>query len=518
MPDERADVGLTRDPFGTRSRRELDYPWLMVFAVALSLCPVLPLTGCGAGSTVHASVAVTTASAPSAFTLSPETATATQGSTLNFVVQPISGGLAAPSVCEWASNDSTVLNSEGSGTFSAQGVGSATVTATCDGTNATATATVSKPANPTSIVITRGGTYSGIWTSNDPNTPAVTIQTDEPVTISNSTITGKGTLIRAAGTNGLSLTLVNVTGTGSDPMVSGKARGKFLDATGLNALSVTHCTMTATSFGIYVAQSNLTSLVIQDNLGKDLDDRVSDGNGGTLLNQRVLGHFLQLNTLTVPNGGDISWNQYTSTEGVASVEDLMNFFDANGGTAAHPIVVHDNYVEGALATGFTNGYTGSGINVEGVQTNPGQASAWIQVVDNQVVHTASVGIAITAGHDNLMQGNRVVSCGKDSQGNFIDMNGYAMMMWDFYQTGSAFKNNQITGTTGGIVVDSQGTPVNDDLWIPSASAASNDVVSQNNMDHPCLASNVWTGQPERVEFTAWQSKLLGAKQALGDQH
>jgi hypothetical protein len=51
------------------------------------------------------------------------------------------------------------------------------------------------------IVITGGGTYSGNWTSNDPDTPAVTIRTDDAVEIHDSTITGKGTLINLIGTS-----------------------------------------------------------------------------------------------------------------------------------------------------------------------------------------------------------------------------------------------------------------------------------------------------------------------------
>ena len=48
------------------------------------------------------------------------------------------------------------------------------------------------------IVITRGGVYRGNWQSLDPRTPAVTIQTSQPVTNEYSNIQSRGTLIHSA--------------------------------------------------------------------------------------------------------------------------------------------------------------------------------------------------------------------------------------------------------------------------------------------------------------------------------
>ena len=47
------------------------------------------------------------------------------------------------------------------------------------------------------LVITKGGTYSGNWESQDPNVPVISVQTSEPVIIENSNLRGKGNIIAA---------------------------------------------------------------------------------------------------------------------------------------------------------------------------------------------------------------------------------------------------------------------------------------------------------------------------------
>ena len=131
------------------------------------------------------------------------------------------------------------------------------------------------------ISITSGGKYSGSWASYDSNTPAVTISTNEPVVIQNSTITSKGDLIEVLGSgSGANVTIQNVIGVALDPEIAGKQRGKFLLAISANALTVEHCTMTGVSFGVYVVDSTLVTLTVSNNAANDMEDRASDGHGG----------------------------------------------------------------------------------------------------------------------------------------------------------------------------------------------------------------------------------------------
>src|SRR6185295_18651269 len=77
------------------------------------------------------------------------------------------------------------------------------------------------------IVITKGGTYTGTWESLDPNTPAVRINTSEPVTIENATIRSKGDLI-VSGTSHTNITVRNVQGYGLNPDVYGRLNGEWI--------------------------------------------------------------------------------------------------------------------------------------------------------------------------------------------------------------------------------------------------------------------------------------------------
>src|SRR5437773_12540005 len=75
------------------------------------------------------------------------------------------------------------------------------------------------------LVITKGGTYSGTWESQDPSVPAVLVKTTEPVTIENSNISGKGDLI-ASGVDHTKITVRHVAGYSLNPNVYGRAAGR----------------------------------------------------------------------------------------------------------------------------------------------------------------------------------------------------------------------------------------------------------------------------------------------------
>lgn len=504
----------------------LRYSSTMIFlAAVLSVPSSVCLSGCGSSSYLSTAATGGSNSAPStssiSLVLNPATAVSTINGSLSFTPVEVNSGSGStttlnPSSCDWTSNDDTVLSGGNTGTFVGAAEGSATVTAVCSKMEAEATAAVSAPQNPTAIKITHGGVYTGTWSSNDPNTPAVVIQTDDPVTIKNSTITGRGTLIMVYGNKGANVTVTNTTGTALDPGVSGDAKGKFIDAQVMNSLTVQNCTMQSTSFGVYIVSSSLTSLNIANNVGINLDDRVSDGKGGYLLNQRVLGHFIMLNGDTLPNGGVIAWNQIINATGLSSIEDVISLYQSRGGDATHLISLHDNYIQGAFATGLTTSYTGGGIQFDGSSNSPATANGFVDVANNIIVKTANFGISIGAGHDINVHGNRVVSCGQDGQGNWINFTGYAYGMWNFYNT-QQYYNNQITGNTGGAVTVQNGKPVEADFDIPSISQTLNDTVSGNQLDQPCWVNGVLSQAAEATALSAWQAKVASAGMVLGAQ-
>jgi hypothetical protein len=486
----------------------------MIFLLVMIAC--VAAIGCGSGlveSTSNQSSPLSTA-----LELTPSTGVVQQGSSIHFGFSA-SNGTIADSHCTWSSGNVELLVSEGSGTYIGKGLGSTTVSATCYGQTASAMVSVTSPANPMAIRITAGGIYTGNWNSIDPKVPAVTILTDEPVALRNSTISSRGDLIVVyGGPEGANLTIDNVTGTALDPGIAGQGRGTFLDAEVMSRLSVTHCIMHGVSFGIYIVSSKLESLNLRDNIADNLEDRKSNGNGGFLLNQRLLGHFIMFNGVAMPNGGEVAWNQMINSDGVASVEDVISFYQSHG-SSEKPVLVHDNYLHGAFATGQTTPYTGGGIQMDGGSNDPSTATGFVHLENNTVVHLAGFGISIAAGHDISVFGNRIVSCGKDSSGNWIGMPGSsALVMWNYYQTSQYF-NNYMTNNSGGLVrPDANGNPSIGDVAAPSASSSLNDIVGANFFEQPCLASSNPNLIAESLEWDRWLKTVALSGESLGDQH
>ena len=353
---------------------------------------------------------------------------------------------------------------------------------------------------------------------NYPAVAAVTIATKDRVILKNSTVTGVGNLIEIQGQGSTQVLIENVTGTALDPRIYGAERGTFIEAHNFDQLTVTHCTMRGVSFGIMAVQSRATQLSITNNAAFNMEDRESDGKGGLLNIRGALGHFIILNNVVMASGGEVAWNQMINTVGAASMEDALNFYESQGGSSLNPVLVHDNYLQGLFATGQAT-YSGAGIQMDGDTTDPRAATAFFSVYSNSIVQAAHSGIAISAGHDIAMTNNRVVSCGKDTGGNWIALSsGVAMEMWNFYNT-NLYYNNSISGTTGGLVRrDASGSPINADAWSPSLSEAHHVTMSNNNLEHPCLNKGILSTAPEAAEMAAWLLRANTATQSIGDLH
>ncbi len=368
---------------------------------------------------------------------------------------------------------------------------------------------------PAPIVITEGGTYSGNWISTDPNTPAVTISTDAPVVIKNSTVQGPGNLIQITGSAGANVSIYNVTGVNTDPNIAGRQRGAFVRAAVVNSLSVSNCTMSGGAFGIQVSSSLVSALTIKGNKGFSLEDRASDGMGGLQAARPQLGHFIVLHNVTAVNNADIGWNELRQVIGQSSTEDVINIYHSQG-TSSYPILVHDNYMEG-YSSSTTPVYTGNGLISDGDSAN---ISAYIVFQANQMVHTAGGGVAIASGHDVTAIGNRIVSCGTDALGHWYSRTGTAgAALWNYYGA-PQFYNNTITQTSGGLVSPSStGQPVASDLFINAADVQdSRNSVAGNLFTDPCFVDGKIDSSAEDSERTFWLSKQNVNGILVGDQH
>jgi hypothetical protein len=444
-------------------------------------------------------------------TVSPATATIEVGQTISFTAP----GSTASS-CTWASSDQVKLASLGGAEFRGERQGAVEITATCGSATGIAWVVVAASAPSASIVITKGGTYSGIWSSTT-STPAITVNTDQSVVITNSIVTGKGNLIVINGTGaGSNVQISNVTAIGLDPQVANMQRPVFLIANDVATLEVQNCSLYGVSFGVKVASSTPSSLVISNNLASQLEDRASDGKGNLLANRPSLGHFILLNGISAPTGATISWNQVVQIVGESSTEDVINIYKSTG-ASGKPIWVHDNYIEGNSSTTTTTGYTGTGIITDGSAV--GTQTAYVLIEANEVVHTANAGIEIANGHDISAIANRVVSCGKDSFGNWFAMpSANALNLYNAYGA-AVFYNNTMTGNSGGLVRPaSNGTPMKSDIWANAADMKDpGNSNSGNSFTDPCMSGTTLTLTPENTERAFWQSKLVSTGERIGNQ-
>ncbi len=229
----------------------------------------------------------------------------------------------------------------------------------------------------------------------------------------------------------------------------------------------------------------------------NLEDRASDGQGGFEASRPSLGHFVLLDGVSATSGAEIAWNKIVQTVGQSSIEDVINLYNSQG-SEVHPIVVHDNYMEGSSSPVINGHYTGTALITDGSGSNGASPTAFVQFNANQVVATAGTGVGIAAGHDITATGNRIVSCGVTASGTWYAWGANAIVIWNYYKSAD-FYNNTITGTDGGMVgPNANGLPAVFDVWAnaPDMRDPGNSVVG-NDFTDPCVASGGINLQAER---------------------
>ena len=371
------------------------------------------------------------------------------------------------------------------------------------------------------LTITAGGTYQGTWVSNDPNVPAVSVATSEPVIIQNSAVSGPGNLIWANCNcaQGIHLTVRNVAGTALSSGVAGSFRGNFVTTVGAKSLEVSRSTFTGVYGGVVAVNGTMDSLKITNNVVHNTQDHQNDGKGG-LLQQRGYGHAVILTNIVAPNGAEIAWNELTNDPGKGSVEDMISIFNSQGGSAKQPISIHDNYLQGATGT-LGAGYAGGGIitDGDGVSDHAPGVTAFVTIRGNQVVSTQNYGIGIAAGHDITVEANQVLSSGKTASGAWLGMPGFGtpagFYLWNFYGSPNFF-NNSIHNNTGALTRPSVSNAAQrSDLDVRSASTAMHNAAADNSFTAPGSDSSIPTHLDELAAYETWVAKLLVNRQSVG---
>lgn len=281
-----------------------------------------------------------------------------------------------------------------------------------------------------SIAITRGGRYSGCWTSSE-ETPAISILTREPVTIVDSTVSGRGDLIRLA--PGARVTVEQVTATGG--------AGRFLAAQNVSALSIRNSTIRRTA-GIYVLGAVPEAMI-----------SITRNRLRNLQSPDAARSFVQFDKVTTARI-DVSWNEVINAYGRSAVDgDLISLYR----TAFARI--HDNYLQGAYPRDPASPFSGSGIMIEEAGSHDNVVSS------NQVVETTNVGIGIAAGYNNTIRDNRLVFDGRLWDGTRLAGANVGFYVWNSSNDPEWGNNDAYRNTVGWM--NAWGT--RNDWWLPHCS-------------------------------------------------
>ena len=198
-------------------------------------------------------------------------------------------------------------------------------------------------------------------------------------------------------------------------------------------------------------------------------------------------------------GSEIAWNEIVNEPFRSRVEDVVSLF-ATTGLPDDPVRVQWNFIYGAFAANpGSDAYYGGGIML-------GDGGGANQLATaNRVVATSNYGVAISGGHDNYIERNRVVSCGVLGDGTAVAAQNVGVYIWN--ATGEAsFGRNAGTGNEVAWASRSGGR---NDWWVPDADTWRDNVALYAGTSVACDA--------ERDEYIAWWFVAQQTGRAIGPQ-
>lgn len=265
------------------------------------------------------------------------------------------------------------------------------------------------PAYDEPMTITSGGIYHNLRVeSKDSNTPAITIATDEAVTLIKPHTISAGTHIHS--TDNIDLTIQRGYGEGTTPTVDNRTNGRYLYAENWRNIVVDNCKLVHTA-GIdarfYAGnRTSAETIKIRKNDVVNIDGRNRYGNQ---LGSGYYRQFVQLNRCLGLVGAEIAWNKVVNEYGNSLIEDVLNFF-MSGGAEGNNLLVHNNYFDGSFP--LTGNHSGGGIMCDATHDiDTGECTMFVEAYNNYLIRTANYALAIMGGHDNVYHNNQVVYSG-----------------------------------------------------------------------------------------------------------
>jgi Malectin domain len=388
----------------------------------------------------------------------------------------------------------------------------------------TTTTTVPGSSNCTSyqgpVTISTGGSYTGCWSSNNPNTPAVNVTTSSPVSIVNSGIQSKGHGIQLAyggrlTVRGSDITILN-------PGVAGVVKSRWIYGPRFASATIENNDLTS-GRGVFLSDWTGTTsdgVKFRYNRIRNVDGRTSSGSGYTNDWNMSTGYGVALqlaNSRNIPNV-EVAWNEVVNTPGQSAVEDNFSFWMSSG-TPSSPIYVHDNYVQGSwrpdIATNHMN--TGTAINTadgDGTGSHSNAELGYMLVERNVATGVANLCYGLSYGHDITVRNNRCVVSGNADwdAGPRTDIRLIAQSDWavglggPWNSTGTpGFENNSMRDNVSSLWNRTKG--VRNDWWMP-------DCVGVCTGNVPLHAGEI-TLSDEINEHNMWLQRVSSAGVRIG---
>ncbi len=376
------------------------------------------------------------------------------------------------------------------------------------------------------IVIRKGGVYKGNWQSLDPNKPAVTISTSQPVTIENSNIQSKGILIYSAFVKAR-VTVRNTRGVALNPgkpLARYTYPGRFLHLEEFSSAVVDNNEMIGTSgmyFRSYQGKASKNETIrIRKNRVLNIDGRYSTGPDTFSADKARLVQFVQFNDVRGLAGVEIAWNEIINQPGKSRPEEVISMY-VSSGTADSPILIHDNYIQGAYAARpTTDPYPGGGLNLgDGSRSKLDEAAGYISAYHNVIVGTSNQGIAVGAGHDIQVYENRILSSGYLPDGRPIKAQNVGIYVWDSAgdRKHGTFFNISVWGNLVGWSTPLKGRDATNPWWFPDCPEAwpqKNGSVLKGCTDNKAVPGRV-TQTMEAQEYTLWKARVAARRIKVG---